>query len=1128
MSHSPPMPLADSGQRLSDVVAHAGHLLPAQGPIGVFVHHNTLHAFQHLPFHEALSTASATFETEAYLPEARYRELYRRGRITDGDLKAVLAERDAEGTPVELAPVQLSGLELELLALLHPLPVETAASLRWRMSELSASYRLRSDVPREARQRLLKRSTEGLRRWMDRVGRDWTMTDLAVALLDPSLEVTLRASAAEPARAMPVEAALRRLGIPDTLTASYVEQVKKRLPGVTGLTVEGWLGAEATLVVDALASAFGGNGGWSSLRERLERQPESFAVSALWAACRNPVLSAKTGSEEKPRPGEERTHREELRTATGEDINDLVNPQLIRACSAFLDEGVSHWNMPDREHGLYAAWSAMKRTGLGLLPDWLEGLKEELREVEQAGKSSRDVVLAAIEELGVPEAQWEAYVSRVLLSLPGWAGMMYRLETNPADRPAGAPPARLMDYLAVRLTLERYALRAVARRRLGHRGPLSGLREASRRAAAHLPPALERPEEEGSWRLFQLLQLAGLSAMELADVPVARRQALLAWLESFDENARRRVWQEAYEHHYRMDIAQGLAQNRLRPESARTVKDARFQVMFCIDDREEAIRRHFEELDPRHDTFGVAGFFGVAIDYHGLDDARPASLCPVVVTPAHVVEEHPHPDHGHVAESRARLRAVWARFDHWLHNSSHALELGWLLTPLLGLLSALLLSLHVFVPRWVDRTRRALSARMLPTPRTRLTSLRSAEESALVASVTEKARGFTIAEKAARVATTLENIGLVDGFAGLVVLLGHGAVSVNNPHQSAYDCGACGGRHGGPNARLFAEMANRPEVRAKLRERGIHIPDTTWFLGGQHNTTHDEVVLYDTEHVPEALAGEFAALRKALDEARTLSAHERCRRFESAPLGLSPAAALRHVEGRAADLSQARPELGHVTNASCVVGRRSLTRGLFLDRRAFLVSYDPTRDDANGTILERILLAVGPVGAGINLEYYFSCVDNDRYGCGTKLPHNLTGLLGVMDGVESDLRTGLPRQMIEIHEPVRLLIVVEASVALLSAIYARQPMLRELIGNEWVQLVSVDPKTGEQQRFTTRGFVPLTPPSEPLPVVATSPEWYRGQRDFLSPALIDKTRAAPSARARRVSSSSGESVHAAQ
>ncbi|QRK04384.1 DUF2309 domain-containing protein [Archangium violaceum] len=1124
-SHSPTPLAAARGQRLSDVLAHAGHLLPAQGPIGVFVHHNTLHAFQHLPFHEALATASATFETEAYLPESRYRELYRRGRITDEDLKAALAERETGETLADISPASLSRMELELLALLHPLPEETAASLRWRLAELSASYRLRPDVPEAARQRLLKRSTAGLRQWMDRLGRDWTMTDLAVALVEPSMEAAIRAAAAEPGRAMAPQAALRRMGIPDTRATAYLERVKARLDGTTVLTVEGWLGAEATLAVEALAAAFGGDGSHPSLRERLERQPETFAVSALWSACRTPLLPARTRGEEKLEKEEVRSHREVLRAATGEDVNELVNPQLIRACSAFLDEGVSHWNMPDREHGLFAAWSALERTGLGVLPDWLEGLEEELEQLAHAGSSPRDVVLAALDELGVPEAQWEPYLTRVLLALPGWAGMFNRLETNPADRPAGSPPARLMDFLAVRLTLERYALRSVARRRLDYRGPLSGLMEHARRVATHQPAALERPAAEGSWRLFQLLQLAGLSAMEVSDFPLPRRQALLAWLEAFDAQARRRVWQEAYEHHYRMEILQGLAQNRLRPESARTVSAPRFQVIFCMDDREEAIRRHFEELDPRHDTFGIAGFFGVAIDYRGLDDASHASLCPVVVTPAHVVEEHPHPEHGHLAEARARLRALWARFDHWLHNGTHALELGWLLTPLLGLLSALLLPLHIFFPRGVSQARKALAARMLPTPRTRLTSLREQAESATVAAATEKARGFTIAEKATRVATSLENLGLVDGFAGLVVVLGHGAISVNNPHQSAYDCGACGGRHGGPNARLFAEMANRPEVRAKLRERGIHIPDTTWFIGGLHNTTTDEVVLYETDAVPESLRGELAELRKALDTARTLSAHERCRRFESAPLSLPPAAALRHVEGRAADLSQARPELGHVTNATCVVGRRSLTRGLFLDRRAFLISYDPTRD-ATGSILERILVAAGPVGAGINLEYYFSCIDNDRYGSGTKLPHNLTGMLGVMDGVESDLRTGLPRQMIEIHEPVRLLIVVEASVAVLSGIYERQPILRELIGNEWVQLVSVDPVTGEQQRFTPRGFQPVTPPRKPLPVVAASPDWYRGHRDFLPPALIDLPLGRPAA-THRVPSSSGESVHVA-
>src|SRR6218665_3496145 len=377
MSHSPPSSSTDRDQRLDDVLAHAGHLLPAQGPIGVFVHHNTLHAFQHLPFHEALATASATFETETYLPESRYRELYRRGRINDTDLKAALAERDAGDGHEEFAPPSLSRLDLELLALLHPVPEETAASLRWRMNELAATYMPRPDVPEAARQRFLRRSTEGLREGFNRVARDWTMTDLAVSLLDPSLEATVRAAAAEPGRAMPRRDALRRLGIPDALTDAYVAQVQKRLDSApTRLTVEGWLGAEVSLAASALGATFGGDGGLRALKERLERHPERFAVSALWAACRAPVLAA-TEAPPSAIPPAVRSHREALRAATGEDINEWVNPQLIRTCSAYLDEGVSHWTLPEREHGLYAAWRALTLSG-GLLPDWLGGVDTEV------------------------------------------------------------------------------------------------------------------------------------------------------------------------------------------------------------------------------------------------------------------------------------------------------------------------------------------------------------------------------------------------------------------------------------------------------------------------------------------------------------------------------------------------------------------------------------------------------------------------------------------------------------------------------------------------------------------------------------------------------------------------------
>jgi uncharacterized protein YbcC (UPF0753/DUF2309 family) len=396
----------------------------------------------------------------------------------------------------------------------------------------------------------------------------------------------------------------------------------------------------------------------------------------------------------------------------------------------------------------------------------------------------------------------------------------------------------------------------------------------------------------------------------------------------------------------------------------------------------------------------------------------------------------------------------------------------------------------------------------LPTPRTKLLldliepadgdSPDGANSSAL-------ATGFTIAEQADRVAGTLENIGAIDNFAPLIAVLGHGASTVNNPHHSAYDCGACGGRNGGPNARAFAAMANSPAVRALLRVRNIDIPDSTWFVGGYHDTTTDGVHLSDLELVPPALEPALDRLLAALDQARTMSAYERCRKFEHAPRSLTPRAALRHVEERAVDLSQARPELGHATNAVCIVGRRDLSRGLFLDRRSFLVSYDADVDP-DLRILERILGAVVPVGAGINLEYYFSTVDNDIWGSGTKLPHNLSGLLGVMEGSVGDLRTGLPRQMIEVHDPVRLLCIVEATPEAIFEVAKQKPEVAELVTKEWVRVASVDPVTGEIRVFDAGEFRPYAPSSATLTTVSSAEDWYRGQLGFLSPVRIVKRR----------------------
>jgi uncharacterized protein YbcC (UPF0753/DUF2309 family) len=296
-------------------------------------------------------------------------------------------------------------------------------------------------------------------------------------------------------------------------------------------------------------------------------------------------------------------------------------------------------------------------------------------------------------------------------------------------------------------------------------------------------------------------------------------------------------------------------------------------------------------------------------------------------------------------------------------------------------------------------------------------------------------------------------------------------------------------------------MANRPAVRAGLARRGLLIPAASWFVAAEHDTCDDGIEWYDLDQVPAGLQAAMNQLLGQLNEACRNHAVERCRRLASAPLHPSPWQARRHVIGRANDISQARPELGHATNAAAFIGRREMSRGLFLDRRVFLISYDPLAD-ADGKIVENILLAAGPVGAGIALEYYFSTVDNARFGCGSKVTHNLTGLFGVMEGADSDLRTGLPWQMVEIHEPMRLLVVVEQTPAALDAIMARQPALQELVQNAWIILAAQNPSTATIHHFCPRRGWLAWSGKTVLPQVARSRDWFAGEREALSPALL--------------------------
>ena len=677
--------------------------------------------------------------------------------------------------------------------------------------------------------------------------------------------------------------------------------------------------------------------------------------------------------------------------------------QLVAAwCAVFVDEAHVPWPMPRRERGFFRAWRELashdrrlRRLAGPSGMQWLAQLPD--RPVEALAAS-----LDALDLDGDRVGALREHLGR----LPGWAGYArWNDEWAPPDH--HRPPLRLLDLLAAQVA-------ATA---------------AAARGAPAQPPSQPEDEVAENEKLLEHRAAAVLAALGGNPDDPFVASAVRGVLQQVPPSVRKAMWLEAQEGNFR-DRLLGLLS---RPDAGPMGERPDVQAAFCIDARSEGLQRHLQACGP-YDTFGFAGFFGVPVRWRPLGSTESQSRCPVLLKPAHDVAEQPLVPESVIGYLNAQ-RAAGAGHEAF-HAAKGSLSGPFALAEAAGYVMGPAAAARTLTPGLVRRLK-GLTTRRVALPRTR----------PAIEAERDDGSGLALEERVTFARNIVRTMGLTR-FGRLIVLCGHGSHNVNNPHASSYDCGACGGAPGGPSARVAVAILNDPGVRAGLEERGILVPDDTLFVAAQHDTVSDVVTVLDRAAVPDSHEQLVAAFERDVALAGERLARERAGRLPGDP---------GKVRVRGHDWAQVRPEWGLAGNAAFVVGPRSITAGLDLACRVFLHSYDAELDD-DGSALETIMTAPLVVGQWISAQYYFSSVDPDQFGAGDKTLHNPVGGIGVVLGEGGDLQVGLPAQAVGVgarrmHEPLRLLAVVQAPLDRTEAIIQRNQVLRELIGGRWITVV---------------------------------------------------------------------------
>ena len=535
----------------------------------------------------------------------------------------------------------------------------------------------------------------------------------------------------------------------------------------------------------------------------------------------------------------------------------------------------------------------------------------------------------------------------------------------------------------------------------------------------------------------------------LNHIPENKTKLNLEHGELTSETAYSYIWLTASELTYARKV-------KLEIDGARNVQAEipKAQMVFCIDVRSEVIRRKLEVLDDGIQTLGFAGFFGLPISVKGLGHQKADQQCPVLLN---AVTEIPTVVKGRQDLKLALKRVNSARQKYFTKAVQTSFNSGF---------------------SWVETFGLSYLFKMLgsslgyTSPNINLKTLGITHEQEKM--LTLDVDSIDLDQRIAFAENALTNMGLTTNFAPLVIFFGHGAETVNNPYASALDCGACAGHNGHGNSKVLATLLNNKTIRGALAHKGIHIPEQTVFLAGWHNTTKDNLSLDDDDNLSAEQLIKLNAVKDIIAQATQAT---RLERAQYLPLcsGLNAKELENELSQKSKNWSEIRPEWGLAKNASFIVGRRAITRGVDLQGRSFLHDYD-FNQDPDLARLELIMTAPMIVTNWINMQYYASTVDPVKFGVGNKVLNNVVGGIGCIQGNSSDLLGGLAEQSVwykgqYYHEPIRLQVFIETTPEAIDVIVKKHQMVHDLIKNHWLRVTLIDPKTKEFTMYSINNLL---------------------------------------------------------